>query len=281
MRSLRTRRTTRSASTCSRRPSRPCRLDRRPRARRPLHARRRRRAPHRDAAQAARGHAPPPGLRRHQHHRHAEPARRGGRRRRRRLRLHEHDQRVRPRADAAAGRAGGLDHRGRAARCPKNIYGATKIAAEDLCELFHRHHGLPCMVLRTSRFFPEHDDRGRCATRYDGREPEGQRVPPSPGRLEDVVEAHLLAIERAAELGFGRYIISATTPFTRDDLATAAHRRARGGGAPRAGVRGRLRARGAGRCSRRSTASTSTTRARTELGWQPRHDFRSALGRVS
>ena len=37
---------------------------------------------------------------------------------------------------------------------PKNIYGVTKVAAEDLCELFHRSGGLPCVVLRTSRFFP-------------------------------------------------------------------------------------------------------------------------------
>jgi len=41
---------------------------------------------------------------------------------------------------------------------PKNIYGVTKTAAEDLCELFHRNRGLPCVVLRTSRFFPEADD---------------------------------------------------------------------------------------------------------------------------
>src|SRR5205085_5548623 len=30
---------------------------------------------------------------------------------------------------------------------PRNIYGATKAAAEDLCELFHRQHGLACMIL--------------------------------------------------------------------------------------------------------------------------------------
>src|ERR1700738_1065845 len=35
---------------------------------------------------------------------------------------------------------------------PKNIYGATKTAAEDLCQLFHRNQGLACLVLRTSRF---------------------------------------------------------------------------------------------------------------------------------
>ena len=37
---------------------------------------------------------------------------------------------------------------------PKNIYGVTKAAAEDLCQLFHRNQRLPSIVLRTSRFFP-------------------------------------------------------------------------------------------------------------------------------
>src|SRR5580693_3921613 len=41
---------------------------------------------------------------------------------------------------------------------PKNIYGVTKAAAEDLCQLFHRNQRLACIVLRTSRFFPEADD---------------------------------------------------------------------------------------------------------------------------
>jgi len=41
---------------------------------------------------------------------------------------------------------------------PKNIYGVTKIAAENLCQLFSRNYQVPCLVLRTSRFFPEEDD---------------------------------------------------------------------------------------------------------------------------
>ena len=32
------------------------------------------------------------------------------------------------------------------------------------------------------------------------------------------MSAHLQALERARAIGFGRYVISATTPFTRDDL---------------------------------------------------------------
>src|SRR5262249_31337654 len=41
---------------------------------------------------------------------------------------------------------------------PKNIYGTTKAAAEDLCQIFARNHALAVIVLRTSRFFPEEDD---------------------------------------------------------------------------------------------------------------------------
>ena len=43
---------------------------------------------------------------------------------------------------------------------PRNIYGLTKLAAEGLCRLFHREHGLACVVLRTARFFPEEDTPG-------------------------------------------------------------------------------------------------------------------------
>ena len=45
---------------------------------------------------------------------------------------------------------------------PKNIYGVTKAAAEDLCQLFYRNFGLACVILRTSRFFPEEDAMKRC-----------------------------------------------------------------------------------------------------------------------
>ena len=40
---------------------------------------------------------------------------------------------------------------------PRNIYGVTKVAAENLCEMVYRQRRLPTIVLRTSRFFPEDD----------------------------------------------------------------------------------------------------------------------------
>jgi UDP-glucose 4-epimerase len=36
--------------------------------------------------------------------------------------------------------------------------------------------------------------------------------------IQDVVDAHLLALEKTPQIGFGRYIISATTPFQPEDL---------------------------------------------------------------
>jgi nucleoside-diphosphate-sugar epimerase len=101
---------------------------------------------------------------------------------------------------------------------PRNIYGVTKTAAEDLCELFHRNFTLPCIILRTSRFFPEEDDREETRKSYDDANVKVNEFLYRRVDLEDVVSAHLLAIEKAPSIGFGRYIVSATTPFTPEDL---------------------------------------------------------------
>jgi UDP-glucose 4-epimerase len=159
---------------------------------------------------------------------------------------------------------------------PRNVYGVTKTAAEDLCELVHAEHGLPVIVLRTSRFFPEGDDdetvRGAFA---DGcvkaNEYLHRRVD-----VADVAEAHLRAMERAAQIGFGKYIVSATTPFTPADLAALRD------DAP-AVVR-RLFPDYEAEYARRGWRMFPSigrvyvnTSARADLGWSPRYDFRSVL----
>lgn len=101
---------------------------------------------------------------------------------------------------------------------PKNIYGVTKSAAENLCQLFYRNHRLPCIILRTSRFFPEEDDRKEVRQGYADWNIKANEFLYRRVDIEDVVSAHLLAIEKAPTIGFARYIISATTPFTPDDL---------------------------------------------------------------
>jgi UDP-glucose 4-epimerase len=101
---------------------------------------------------------------------------------------------------------------------PKNIYGATKVAAESLCELFARKHGLPVLILRTSRFFPEADDDPAVSSAYETANTQASEMLYRRVDIEDVVAAHLLAMRKAQGIGFGRYIISATTPFSREDL---------------------------------------------------------------
>ena len=82
----------------------------------------------------------------------------------------------------------------------RNIYGATKTAAENLCELAAC-DGLPVIVLRTSRFFPEPDDRDDARARYHDANFKAVEYLYRRVDLSDAVEAHLLAARRAPELG--------------------------------------------------------------------------------
>src|SRR5437660_3955507 len=102
---------------------------------------------------------------------------------------------------------------------PKNIYGVTKFAAENLCELFHVLHGLPCIILRTSRFFPEADDRKETRQAYDDCNAKVNEFLFRRADVEDVAGAHLIALAHAQTVGFGRYIVRATTPFARRPAA--------------------------------------------------------------
>ena len=159
---------------------------------------------------------------------------------------------------------------------PRNIYGTTKTAAESLCELIARDHGLPILILRTSRFFPEPDDRDEVRSTYEDLNIKVNELLYRRADLEDVVSAHLLALERAPAIGFGRYIISATSPFTPDDLT-----------AIRTDLPQTIRR----LCpdfedifeARRWRMFPAiervyvNERARCELGWSPRYDFRHAL----
>lgn len=105
---------------------------------------------------------------------------------------------------------------------PKNIYGVTKIAAEDMCFLVQKQTGLPVLVLRTSRFFPEaDDDEDRRTSMADDNlkvlELAYRRVD-----IEDIVSACVCAMNKAKEVKWGRYIISAPPPFSNDPETLAA-----------------------------------------------------------
>ena len=163
---------------------------------------------------------------------------------------------------------------------PRNIYGVTKTAAENLCELVWRDHGLPCLILRTSRFFPEDDDRADARTRFDELNLKVNELLYRRVDLQDAVDAHLLALERAPEIGFGRYIISATTPFAPGDVdelhrdAPAVVRRLFGDYEDIYARRGWTMLPAIDRVY-------VNAHARDELGWAPVYDFRLALDRLA
>jgi UDP-glucose 4-epimerase len=159
---------------------------------------------------------------------------------------------------------------------PRNIYGVTKTAAEDLCELVHAEHGLPVIVLRTSRFFPEGDDDEEVRAAYDNANVKANELLYRRVDVADVADAHLLAMDQAARIGFGKYIITATTPFSQADLAGLRD------DAP-AVVR-RLFPDYAAEYARRGWRMFPSigrvyvnARARADLGWTPRYDFRGFL----
>lgn len=97
---------------------------------------------------------------------------------------------------------------------PRNIYGVTKLAAEHLCRLFHQEQGLACLVLRTGRFFPEDDDTH---AHPSGENLKANELLNRRLTVEDAAAAHLMALERAVEIGFGTFILSAPTPFAPGD----------------------------------------------------------------
>lgn len=94
--------------------------------------------------------------------------------------------------------------------------------------------------------------------------------------IQDAVTAHLAAVDRADDIGFGKYIISATTPFSQADLAelrvdapTVVRRYF-----PNYAEVFESRAWKMFPSIERVYANQA---ARTALGWAPRYDFQTAL----
>lgn len=160
----------------------------------------------------------------------------------------------------------------------KNIYGVTKLAAEDLCWLAHRKDGLPALILRTSRFFPEEQDDPKARAEHSTENAQTNEFLNRRVDIKDAVSAHLLAADKAREIGFGRYIISAPTPLRREDCPGLREDAA-------AVIAARLpfedvyapRGWTAPRTLDRVYDSSHAVR---DLGWTPRHDFAAVLERL-
>jgi UDP-glucose 4-epimerase len=101
---------------------------------------------------------------------------------------------------------------------PRNIYGLSKLSAEHLCRLFHELYRLPTLILRTARFFPEEDDMAHVIAQ-SAENTKANELLFRRATVDDMAEAHVVALEKAPEIGFDTFIIAAQTPFTRDDCA--------------------------------------------------------------
>jgi UDP-glucose 4-epimerase len=163
-----------------------------------------------------------------------------------------------------------------AAGIPRNMYGVTKTAAEDLCQIFDGKGAMRCVVLRTSRFFPEEDDRAEIRDGYEEANTKANEFLYRRVEIEDVVSAHVAALERIASVPFDRYIISATTPFMREDLAELGTDAARVLGRRVPGYEEVYRRRG-WRMFPAIDRVYVNERARRVLGWSPRYDFAHVL----
>ncbi|KAK0660072.1 putative NAD dependent epimerase/dehydratase [Cercophora samala] len=166
---------------------------------------------------------------------------------------------------------------------PKNIYGVTKIAAEEVCELVNKEHGLPVVVLRTSRFFPEgDDDEERRGSMGDDNlkvlELGYRRVD-----IADVVGACVKGLEKGPALRrkWGKYIISAPTVFKREKEVLEGLDRDAGGEYCKAveGVREVFGQKG-WKFLQRVDRVYDSDLARQELGWEAVYTFQRAVQMV-
>ncbi|MGI9437920.1 MAG: NAD-dependent epimerase/dehydratase family protein [Geminicoccaceae bacterium] len=162
---------------------------------------------------------------------------------------------------------------------PKNIYGVTKTAAEDLCALFARHHGLNAIVLRTSRFFLEEDDDKAMRDGYGDRNAKANEFLFRRIDLEDAALAHECAMLRATDIGFAKYVISAPSPFSRNDRQRLRQDPAAVVATCHAEFEPIYRKAGFRMFDDIDRIYISDA-ARTDLGWEPAHDFGSILCQI-
>lgn len=97
---------------------------------------------------------------------------------------------------------------------PRNIYGITKLAAEQACRLVHREHGIAVAILRTGRFFPEDDDTH---TSPSGENLKANELLNRRLTVEDAATAHLAALAAAPAIGCDTFVLSAPPPFAREE----------------------------------------------------------------
>ena len=127
--------------------------------------------------------------------------------------------------------------------------------------------------------FPEADDDKNVRQNYADENTKANEYLFRRVDLEDVVSAHVLAAKHAHRIGFGRYIVSATTAFLPEDMPKVRSNASM--------VVLRRVPNFAAEYERRGWKMVPTIdrvyvneRARTELNWRPRYDFHYIVERL-
>jgi len=93
------------------------------------------------------------------------------------------------------------------------------LSVNYLCQLAHQERGLNIIILRTSRFFPKENDIKNITPGFSQDNIQVIEYLYRRVHILDAVTAHKQAIERAPEISFDKFIITATTPFRESDCA--------------------------------------------------------------
>jgi len=141
---------------------------------------------------------------------------------------------------------------------------------------------MPTLVLRTSRLFPEDDDDATSRAQFSDENLKVCELLHRRVDVADVVSAHVCAMREAQGIGFGKYIISAPTPFAR----TSEFLRQLGAGDAATVISGlypEYAAMFSGRgwkMPRRLDRVYDSGKAQRELKWEPEFTFERACGQV-
>ncbi|ORY39432.1 NAD dependent epimerase/dehydratase family protein [Rhizoclosmatium globosum] len=158
---------------------------------------------------------------------------------------------------------------------PKNIYGITKCAAEDLCFLAYKKQRLPVLVLRTSRFFPEQDDDEQRRAALDDSNLKVLELVYRRVDVADVVSACVAGMKNARRIGWSKFIISAPTPFQNDaETLEVLNRDAKS-------VFERVVPQSVQVFEQRLDRVYDSGKAVKELGWKPVYTFERALEQIA
>lgn len=153
---------------------------------------------------------------------------------------------------------------------PGDIYGWTKLAGEEMCQLYGRTHGIPSVALRFGMFVPEPFFRYGIRLLYGGVD------------AKDVVGSVMTSMDglTSGGLAWGSFNVESVVPFHTDDLDQLARDPLPVLDRYYPDASGRLRERGVERLAP-ITVYYPMDHAKQSLGFVPQHNFDQWLDELS